>query len=81
MRHGQVFSTERLIIEERARGTGQPLTEAERMKLIAEPFYLSADQVQNRFGRESHVDPAAGLAVLGTILVFSAFLVAGPLTH
>lgn len=69
--------SKRLVLEERLRGTGQPLTRDERTELIAEPFYALDEKYERWTSRESRNVPGALLSLVVTVALFSAFLVTG----
>jgi hypothetical protein len=73
--------TDRLVLEERTKQSLSALTPGERTALLTEPFLELSPQVEQRFGRETHIGTAPGLALLATISLAVAFLVAGPVAQ
>jgi hypothetical protein len=67
--------SERLVLEERLRGTGQPLTPDERTKLIAEPLVTFADTVEHRFRCATGLSTGSGIMLVLTIALACGFLI------
>jgi hypothetical protein len=72
---------DRLVLEERLRGTGRPLTSDERTALIAEPFRELSSQVEQRFSGDIRLDSLSAYASLATVLLAVAFGIAGPVSR
>jgi hypothetical protein len=72
--------TDRLVLEERARGTGKALTDDERATLLAEPFRELSQQVSLRFARGGKLNVPAIFTLFGSfvLLAVGATLISGP---
>ncbi|MBN1916928.1 MAG: hypothetical protein JW889_03380 [Verrucomicrobia bacterium] len=75
-------TTDRLVLKERLRGTGQRPNADERMRLIAETFHVLAQHTQQRFSRQArHVDPLAMSALLCSFGLTVAFFAVGSMAE
>ncbi len=68
--------SERLVLEERLRGTGQALTPDERTKLIAEPLLTFADRVESRFRGATSLSTGSLIMLVLTVALATGLLVA-----
>jgi len=67
---------DRLVLEERARGTGQPLSRDERMGLLAEPFHAMSHAFDRNLGPYGGLERLTGLSLLATFLSLFASIAA-----